>query len=188
MKMRKSGTLIIIFLIILQLALPARAEEAYISDVVVTNTREDLLIYFSINNCFTEEMKLVIESGLNTSFTFLIRLYEKRDLWWDRTIVDMDVRHSIKYDNLKKIYELRLSEQNDQVIKVKEFEEAKKIMSEVVALKVTSLSNIKKGGHYQLQMMAELDKIRLPLYLHYVFFFLSLWDFETDWYTLDFRY
>jgi len=37
-------------------------------------------------------------------------------------------------------------------------------------------------------MMAELDKIRLPLYLHYVFFFLSLWDFETDWYAVDFLF
>ena len=37
-------------------------------------------------------------------------------------------------------------------------------------------------------MMAELNKIQLPLYLHYVFFFLSLWDFETDWHSVDFRY
>jgi hypothetical protein len=37
-------------------------------------------------------------------------------------------------------------------------------------------------------MMAQLDKIRLPFYLHYVLFFVSLWDFETDWYAVDFRY
>jgi hypothetical protein len=55
-------------------------------------------------------------------------------------------------------------------------------------LKVLPLRELAKGGHYQIQMMAELDQIRLPLYLHYVFFFLSLWDFETDWYTIDFRY
>jgi hypothetical protein len=28
----------------------------------------------------------------------------------------------------------------------------------------------------------------LPFYLHYVLFFLSFWDFETDWYTVDFIY
>ena len=50
------------------------------------------------------------------------------------------------------------------------------------------VSNLEKGGRYQLRMMAELDKIILPLYLHNVLFFLSLWDFETDWYTIDFRY
>ena len=35
---------------------------------------------------------------------------------------------------------------------------------------------------------AELEKVRLPLYLHYVLFFVSLWDFETDWFTIDFIY
>jgi len=39
-----------------------------------------------------------------------------------------------------------------------------------------------------LRVKAELEKVRLPLYLHYVLFFVSLWDFETDWYTVDFIY
>ena len=60
-------------------------------------------------------------------------------------------------------------------------------MSEIVALKVIPIRHLKRDKRYQLQMMAQLDKIKLPLYLHYVLFFLSLWDFETDWYTLNFR-
>ena len=31
-------------------------------------------------------------------------------------------------------------------------------------------------------MKAKLDKARLPLRMEYLFFFVSLWDFETDWY------
>jgi hypothetical protein len=61
-------------------------------------------------------------------------------------------------------------------------------MAEVVALTVTRLANLKRGLHYQLRLKAELDKIELPFYLNYVFFFLSLWDFETDWYSVSFRY
>ena len=83
---------------------------------------------------------------------------------------------------------MRLSEQGNKPITFKDFEEAKKLMSEVVGLKVTPLSNLQEGRDYQIQMMAELDKITLPFYLHYVLFFLSLWDFETDWHTIDFRY
>ena len=78
--------------------------------------------------------------------------------------------------------------QDGKVIYVDDFEEAKKRMSEIVGLKVTELRNLQRGNRYQISMMAELDKIRLPFYFHYVFFFLSLWDFETDWYTVDFRY
>jgi hypothetical protein len=100
----------------------------------------------------------------------------------------MEVQHSIRYDALKQVYEVKLSEQDNQVKTVKNFEEAQKQMSEVVSLKIMPLKNLEKGARYQLRIMAELDKIKLPLYLHHILFFLSLWDFETDWYTIDFRY
>ena len=185
----KRGIRVVIFFIILQLTtIPALAKQAYLSDIVVTNTRDHLLVYFSVSDCFTVDMNRAIESGIDTTFTFYIRLYGKRDYWWDMKVADKAISHSIKYDNLKKIYEVRLPEQNNKVITVKDFDEARRLMAEVVAVKVIALRELKEGGHYQLKMMAQLDKIRLPLYLHYVFFFLSLWDFETDWYSIDFRY
>jgi hypothetical protein len=184
----KTRILMIALLVTLQLVTPALAKNAYLSDIVVTNTRDHLLLYFSVNDCFTVEMNRAIESGLNTSFTFFVKLYEKRGFWWDRKITDLEFSHSIKYDNLKKTYEIRLSEQDNKTVVVKDFEEAKKLIADVVALRVAPIQNLHKGGHYQLRMMAELDKITLPFYLHYVFFFLSLWNFETDWHELDFRY
>jgi len=188
MKKGKIGILIISLWVIMHLAMPALAEQAYLSDIMVTNTRDHLLLYFSVNDCFTAEMNRAIESGIDTTFTFFIKLYEKRDLWLDRKLRNMEISHSIKYDNLKRVYEVRLSEQNNKIITVKDFDKAKKLMAGAVALKIIPLHNLKKGSRYQLQMMAELDKIKLPLYLHNVFFFLSLWDFETDWSTIDFRY
>jgi len=188
MKKGKTGLLIIILFFVIPFDMPAFAEQAYLSDIVVTNTRDHLLVYFSVNDCFTIEMNRAIGSGIDTTFRFFVKLYEKRNYWWDRKITDMEIRHSIKYDNLKNSYEVRLSEQNNKTITVKGFDEAKKLMADVVASKVTTLTNLRKGGRYQIQMMAELDKIRLPLYLHHVFFFLSLWDFKTDWTAIDFRY
>ncbi len=182
-------TLLIVFILIVTLwVTPALAEKAYLSDIVITNGQDHLLVYFTVEECFTPEMNSAIENGIETTFTFFVKLFEKIELSWDKKISDLEVKHSIKYDNLKKIYEVRLSEQDNKLITVKDFEEAKKLMSEVIALKVTLLSGLQEGKDYQLRMMAELDKIRLPFYLHYVLFFLSLWDFETDWHTIDFRY
>ena len=87
----KTGLLIIIILlIIMQSSMPVLANKAYLSDIVVTNDRDHLLVYFSVNDCFTPEMNRAIESGLNTTFTFLITLSERRDLWWDRKIADIE--------------------------------------------------------------------------------------------------
>jgi hypothetical protein len=188
MKKVKKTLLTIITLMAVQWAAPALAENAYLADIVITNVEGNLLVYFTVKECFTPEMNSAIENGIETTFTFFVKLYQKIELSIDKKITDLEVKHSIRYDNLKKIYEVSGSERKNKVITVKDFEEAKRLMSEVVGLKVTPLSNLQEGVDYQLQMMAELDKITLPFYLHYVLFFLSLWDFETDWHTIDFRY
>ena len=164
------------------------AEDARITDIVVTNSSEDLLVYFTVTDCFKEDMKKAIDNGVSTVFTFLIRLDEVRDFWWDNEIADLRISHEIRYDNLKNIYLLKLSSGDGKELYVKDFNKARKLMSEVVGRRVTSLKNLQKGVRYQIGLKAELDKIRLPFYFHYVFFFLSLWDFETDWYIVDFKY
>ena len=180
--------LTVLFLVSVFPCRAALAADARLTDIVVTNTRDDLIVYFSVSDCFTDDLQKAINNGVSTIFTFFVKLYEVRDWWWDKSIADIKVSHEIKYDSLKKIYILNLSSSDDKATYVKDFEEAKKLMSEIVGLKVTELRNLQRGNRYQISMMAELDKIRLPFYFHYVFFFLSLWDFETDWYTVDFRY
>ena len=61
-------------------------------------------------------------------------------------------------------------------------------MTEVDNLRVIELANLIKGDKYQIRIKAELDKVTLPLSLHYVLFFVSFWDFETDWYLINFTY
>jgi hypothetical protein len=186
--MRGLKSLLLIMVILVAWSVPATAKDAYLSDFVVTNTRDHLLVYFTVNNCFTPEMNSAIESGIETTFTFFVQIYEKRDLIWDRKIADLQVSHSIKHDSLKKIYTVRFSEDSNREVTARTFEDAKKLMAQVVAVKVVPMHQLKKGNRYQLQMMAQLDKVRLPFYLHYVLFFVSLWDFQTDWYAVDFRY
>lgn len=175
--------------VMLYLLTPARAAgKAGLADIVVTNTRDHLLLYLTITDCFTEELIKAIDNGIHTTFTFFVRLFEVRDLAFDRKVADLKVSHAVQYDSLKRIYLITLGEKDGKTVAVKDFEEAKRLMSDLVGFPVTELKNLQKGRRYQLRMMAELDKIRLPFYLHYILFFLSLWDFETDWYSLDFLY
>ena len=101
---------------------------------------------------------------------------------------ESEISHTIKYDNLKKEFMIKRSWQNGNPIVTKSFDEAQKQMAEIDGLKVVSLNMLEKGRRYQLGSKAELNKLTLPFYLHYVLFFVSLWDFETDWYEVDFIY
>ena len=182
------SAVVMLFLVESILCTSVRAEDAALTDIVVTNTMEHLLVYFRVTDCFTEDMNKAIKNGINTTFIFFIKVHKVKNFWMDSEIADLEVSHSIQYDNLKNEYNIRLSERGDEVITVKDFEKAKRLMSEVVDVKLCELKELEKGSRYKVEMMAELDKIRLPLLLHYVFFFLSLWDFETEWYMVDFRY
>ncbi|MBN2033877.1 MAG: DUF4390 domain-containing protein [Deltaproteobacteria bacterium] len=184
----KKAIIGILTVLLLQITTDVSAQTAYLSDIVVTNTRDHLLLYFTVNGCFTPEMNAAIDSGIETTFTFFVKLYEKRRLLWNRELADLVLYHHIKYDNLKGTYEIRLSEENGKKATVNNFAQAKKLMADVVALKVAPMDKMTKGKSYQVQMKAQLDEIKLPFYLHHVLFFLSLWNFATDWYAVDFKY
>ena len=164
------------------------AQDATLTNIIVTNTRDDLLIYLTVEGAFREEMEEAIKSGVPTTFSFFINLYRKRTLWPDKQIAEIRVTHTIKYNNLKEEFVIQRSWEPEKVHTVKTFDGAKKLMSEIDSLKIIPLKELQKGKQYQIQAKAELSKVTLPYYLHYVLFFISMWDFETDWYTIDFIY
>jgi hypothetical protein len=181
-------TAIFLCLLLLTAPLDAHAEDASLANIIVTNTRDDLLLYLTVKDAFPEKIEETIHSGVPTTFSFLINLHAVRTLWLDRQISEIKITHTIKYDNLKKTYSVTRSWEADNPHVVTSLEEAKKLMTEVDSLTVVALDQLEKGKQYQIRVKAELDKLTLPFYLHYILFFVSAWDFETDWYTIDFIY
>jgi hypothetical protein len=167
----------------------AWGQDARIADVIVTNTRDDLILYFRVQDCFTQDLQKAILNGVPTAFTFLASLDQVRNFWKDKNLASLEMRHTVKYNNLKNEFVITRSEHGDKPVIVNTLTEAKRIMSEVENVRIAKLESLAKNHHYQISVKAELRKITLPFYLHHVFrFFLFLWDFETDWHTTDFIY
>jgi hypothetical protein len=164
------------------------AQEASLTNITVSNTRDDLLLYLNLEGAFSDKLKKAILSGVPATFFFLAKLNSVRHYWIDQTIADITVTHSIKYDNLKKEFIVRRSWRKDEPEVTKSFAEAQQWMTEVNSLKIIPLGQLEKGQQYQLRTKAEVSKQTLPYNLHYVLFFVSFWDIETDWYTIDFIY
>ncbi|MGD9237857.1 MAG: DUF4390 domain-containing protein [Desulfobacterales bacterium] len=181
-----------VFLLILGLTLIASqagyAEDATLTNITVSNTQDDLLLFLNLQGAFREEMKQAILSGAPSTFSFFAKLNRVRSLWFDKDIADLEVTHTIVYDNLKKEFTVTRSWKDNNPEVTKSFDEAQKWMTEIDSLKIIPLSRLEKGEQYQLRVKAEVSKKTLPLYLHYILFFVSLWDFETDWYTIDFTF
>jgi len=181
-------TLLAIFILSIGWQTLALADDAKLANIIVTNNRDNLLLYLTVEGAFNKKMKEAILSGVPATFSFFVNLYRSRFFWPDKKIADITVTNRIKYNAMKKEYIVTRSWEEKKPNIVKKFSDAKMLMAEVDSLKIIPLRKLIKGSQYQIQTKAELDKLTLPLYLHHVLFFLSLWDFETDWYTIDFIY
>ncbi len=186
MRIRNAFFIILGLLLLWQSAICA--EDTALSNIVVTNNRDDLLLYLNATGAFSEKTKKAVLSGVPITFLFYITLDKNRNYWMNKTIVDLKVTHTLEYDNLKKEFHIDRSWDPGGPLVTSSFEEAQQLMIKIDSLKIASLNELEKGQHYQIRAKAELSKFTLPLHLHRVLFFLSFWDVETDWYAIDFTF
>ena len=161
---------------------------ASIENIIITNTRDDLISYFDVNQAFTKKMKQAVLNGIPATFSFFIAIYRPRDAWFDKKIAEKEIRSTLEYNSLKETFTITRPWNSSATSVTDSFEEAERQMTEIDNLRVVPLEELTRNEQYQLRIKAELDRVTLPLYLHHVFFFLSWWDFETNWHTIDFVY
>ncbi len=179
---------VISLILVFSLTAALWGKQAQITDIIVTNNQDQLLVYFNTKGCFTPEMNTAIMSGIPTTFTFFLEIYKPRSYWPNKKLSAVKLHHTIKYDSLREEFNLTLSERGNQSFTIKEFSKAQEIMADVSNIQLIPLKQLERNNQYQLRIKAELNKVTLPLYLHYILFFVSLWDFETDWYVVEFNY
>ncbi len=189
----KNSTIIFFFMVIIFVSapFPSRAGQSMtptIDAITITNTRDDIIAYFQVKGAFSQKIIEAVQNGIPTSFSFFVSVHKSRDSWRDKKISDIKITNTIKYNSLKEEYTLLRPWKKLPPFVTTSFETAKNMMCQINSLKVIPLKNLKRGKRYQIRIKAEMNRITLPLYLHHVFFFLSFWNFETDWYTMDFIY
>jgi hypothetical protein len=162
--------------------------DARIIDMTVTNAPNDLMLSFKVEGAFKQTLEDAVMSGAPTTFSFFIIVSEFRGLKLDKKILEVTLSHTIKYNNLKNDFTVKRSWENDKPLTTESFDQAKQWMSEISDLRLLPLSHLQKGGHYKIKAKAELDKVTLPLFLNYIFFFVALLDFSTDWQTVKYIY
>jgi hypothetical protein len=181
---------ILLFLLCFLIVIPETtfAQVAKLTNIAITRHNKELLFKMHLDGAFTEEMKKAVSSGIATSFTYYIKLYKANDFLFNSKITELVLTNTIKYDPLKNTYIVSRSWKSTDPNKTESFKEAQELMTHIEGLKIVDLDVLEKNAHYRIEAKAEVSKFTLPFYLHYIFVFVSLWDFETDWYLIDFVY
>lgn len=165
----------------------ADTQPATIEDFFVTNSDSDLLLYLTVRNGFTQEMETGIQNGIPATYTYYVELYQTRKAWPDRKVSSHVIHRTVTYDNLKEEYSVIFSPA-EKKITTTSLAEAEDDMSEINGYKIIPTSRLTANSPYLLRVRVRLAQETLPSYFHYLIPFSSLWDFETDWYSLRFTY
>jgi Domain of unknown function (DUF4390) len=157
----------------------ASSAEARITDLIIRDSQDELLVDLKIEDYFTEEMQAVVLKGIPITISFSISFYEVLDFWFDNKLVQKKEYNSIHYDPLRKEYRIQRPWKKSGSAGEKDFLKAQKCLSGIKGLDIISFSRLKKGAHYQLWVKSE-------LYDRYPPFSGTPFDFKTDWYTVNF--
>ncbi len=182
MSKKKSVLIGFLFIAILYLlANSTRLSGAELANLVVRNSGDQLLIDIKLKGIFTNVMKAAVSKGIPIDIVFSVSLYEVHNFWLDKRLIRKTAYHQIRFDTLKKEYWIRRSWEKQGAIAEKDSEDAQRILSEIKGLNVIPLKRLEKGVHYQLRIKSELKDRSYP-------FSETPWEFETDWYTINFIY
>lgn len=157
-------------------------------DITITTSKEHLLLFGTLVNGNIEELKQALHNGIPMEFSFFVELLKTRKSWPDEELENIEFRHILKYDPLKENYQLEIGEQKYKKHNFKTLDGALKTMSEINGLKVIELNRLLPDNSYELRLKAVLYKKTLPMNLHYLIPFISMWNLETDWFTIEFTY
>ncbi|MCI5120038.1 MAG: DUF4390 domain-containing protein [Candidatus Electrothrix sp. AUS4] len=164
-----------------------KEKEPIIDEIVISASEGHLLLFATVRHCFTDEMLEGVENGIPLTFRFDIRLNKIRQNWFDSELVEHKINHTLSYDPLKEEYQVAFAEKDRPEV-TRSLEEAKKMMADINGLELHPLNELQAGSPYSLEIKATLVENTFPLSMHSIIPFTSLWNFETDWRIVEFKY
>jgi hypothetical protein len=116
------------------------ARKAGLQDIVWDKVDGNLIVSFKLNNVFSSQLNEVILNGTPITFAYFVTLYEVRDFWVDKKIVNIKIDHMMKYDILKEKFIMQRSWKIDEVLVTDSLAEAQKVMTEKFTICILFLS------------------------------------------------
>ncbi len=163
-------------------SLPAYGANESIDQLTVT--RQDGRLYVSavLNPGLASRLDEDLRKGLAKDLYYYLVLKRRQRVWFDEEVVTVTVKHSIKYDLLKREY-IVISRLPSGVIQtiVPDFQSARKLVSQVDHVPVADESRLRRGKKHLVSVKAEMKAPQLPLYLDYFLFFIPFLDIDTEW-------
>jgi len=157
-------------------------EDGRIADLSVTFSQGNILVSARLERGVHLNFEEDIHNGIQKDLFYYVLLKRRQTLWMDEEVLSRTIKHTIKYDILKKQYRvITRIEQTPQEQKVEHYEELRRLISEIKNVKITPISFLDPNETYYISVKAEMRATTLPFYLEYLLFFIPFLDLDTPW-------
>jgi len=128
-----------------------------ISDVSLTINGGHLFLSFRLINGMPGKMEELVKSGVPVRYIFNVTI-KKKGLLWDDELKSMELRRTIRFDNLRNRYFLHFDYPSTKLISIEKLKRAKKFLFNVQDLKLISMKRLEKGEKYTIEIKARSEK------------------------------
>jgi hypothetical protein len=123
-----------------------------------------------------------LNNGIPKDLYYYILLKKRQPGWFDEEIVSKTIKHTIKYDVLKKDYSIttRMDGQMSEKT-VESFQEMADLISRIDHVKINPTKRMRARHTYYASVKAEMRASNVPFFIEYILFFIPALELDTPW-------
>ena len=128
----------------------------------------------------SEKAKEALQNGVPLFWDIQIKIQQRREALWDKSLVDTAIRYRIQYHALWNMYRVR-NEGNGEVFNYSTLPAALDLMSTVRDFHVVDKAELSPEKQYLCAVKVNFDRDALPLPLRPVAYIDPQWYLSSDW-------
>lgn len=155
-----------------------------ISDILITQGNDELLVSAQLKGGFTPEIRKEIINGVSKEFYYYLVIKRVLPNWLDEEKISGTIKYTIKYDILKNQFLVtRMTGALSEEQIFDSYDNMVTTLSRIDRISLTSINVLNERAKYYVSIKAEMKSGELPFLLRYLFFFVPYSRFSTDWYN-----
>jgi hypothetical protein len=182
-KLKKSYIVVLALIFCIFTVSSVQAENERIAKLTVTiATNNELHVSAELIRWIDEQLVEDIQNGIPKDLFYTLILKKRIPVWYDDEISVKTIKHTIKYDILKKQYLITTLEDGETTQQIAEtLQEMMDLISKINNVKMILPKTLRKRHTYYMSVKAEMKASRLPFYLDYILFFIPALELDTPW-------
>jgi len=134
-----------------------------------------------INYQLSNSAKDALQNGIPLFWTVLVKVQQHRDYFWNKKLLDKEIRYRIQYHALLNMYRVR-DESSDAVDNFSTLSAALHAMSTIRNIPIMDKADIASDTDYSVGVKVRFERDALPLPLRPIAYINPQWYLSSDWY------